>query len=470
MRKDLGLSLVKSSDESLVDPTPNTFTTISASGEPDYFHFGIMGMMDRSPVTQKYLGLHRLGSNHLGNDGKMVKTTSDDRISWVLDPVPVVDITSPDYDVRAYGGGYLASGRYVCFYSTYQTSVAWKALWMIYTDDDGETWSEPLLLQTYTSSDRMHAHGNLVRLSNGDYIIMAYGLKNGSYEFGFFRSTNGGVDWAYETVASSGATYSYAEPTAEELSPGEILILVRKTATGQNTTYRQYHSINYGASFTDQGDTPFDSWVTASGRERPCFIIRKDYFGLKLMECWWVNTNDQKLKVIYAKAGDFAVLGIAAWNLNTIRVVKQLEPYTSSGGTYTRDGYQTILYNDNEWMGFGQIYVEHEISPGKSDIEYFWTPASNRETVLSALGLSLNGEFMDLKISEGDLVAEESDALHIQHILEALPGYYKEHPTLGAGISTMIKGSGIREWKRKAKIQLESDGYDINEVQIEIES
>jgi hypothetical protein len=373
-------------DDAWVDPVPNTIAVISSNQEPDYFHFGIMGLVDQNPLTKNYLALHRLGINHLGNDGKMVKTTSPDGINWTLDPNPIVDWTAPDYDVRAYGGGYLSSGRFICFFSIYNyDQSSWKYLYRIHSDDDGETWSQPVLMQTYDAANRMHAHSNLVKLANGDYIIAFYGIVNNTHEVGLYRSVDGGANWAYEAVINTGITYTYAEPTIEEIAHGEVLMILRKMVTGENGTYRQLYSNDYAATFDDHGDTLFDSWVCQSGRERPAYIVRKDYWNKQIMECWWVNTQDQKLKVVYANCADFATAKNNAWNISTKQDIKQLDPYSGSGGAYTRDGYQTVIFEDNKWLGIGQIYVEHEETPGKSDIEYFWTPASNRNAVLAAL-------------------------------------------------------------------------------------
>ena len=73
----------------------------------------------------------------------------------------------------------------------------------------------------------------------------------------------------------------------------------------------------------------------------------------------------------------------------------------------------------------------------------------------------------DIDIVDGDLVIEQSDMTHIQHIVESYPGDWKQNPQVGAGIFKQINSSITRVFKRKLKIQLESDGYDINDVNIE---
>ena len=83
------------------------------------------------------------------------------------------------------------------------------------------------------------------------------------------------------------------------------------------------------------------------------------------------------------------------------------------------------------------------------------------------LALNTDG---DLDIQDGDLVIGESDYIHVKHILESYPGDWKQYPELGIGIQKQINSPITRAFKRKAKIQLESDGYDINDIAIEFES
>jgi hypothetical protein len=189
--------------------------------------------------------------------------------------------------------------------------------------------------------------------------------------------------WTKVDIATTGTVYTYAEPSIVKLSETELLILARKTLSGANTCYHQWYSSDNGETWIDQGDTTFDTWAVTTGRERPGFITRIDYYGKIIIPCYYVNTSNQKFNAIYAKASDFATLGVAAWNVNTLVMIKQTEAYDST--TYTRNGYQTILHEYNRWGGIGQIYMEYSAVLNKSDIDFFWTPLSNRGTVLNLL-------------------------------------------------------------------------------------
>ncbi|OWP83878.1 hypothetical protein BWK59_08150 [Flavobacterium davisii] len=66
----------------------------------------------------------------------------------------------------------------------------------------------------------------------------------------------------------------------------------------------------------------------------------------------------------------------------------------------------------------------------------------------------------DLSFINGDFSLAPSDQIHVEHILEAVKGEYKQHPTLGFGIVNYLKTNVSEvEFKRDLKIQLEHDNY-----------
>lgn len=68
----------------------------------------------------------------------------------------------------------------------------------------------------------------------------------------------------------------------------------------------------------------------------------------------------------------------------------------------------------------------------------------------------------DLKFSDGDLVWDESAEQHVEHLLLAQKGDYKQTPLAGVGIADYVKApvnalkrTGL---EREIRIQLEADG------------
>lgn len=69
-------------------------------------------------------------------------------------------------------------------------------------------------------------------------------------------------------------------------------------------------------------------------------------------------------------------------------------------------------------------------------------------------------------IITGGLVIGESDTQNVEHIIRAFRGEYKENPTLGGEIFRQQNGQITQAYRRFLQIQLETDGYDIKDVEI----
>ena len=68
----------------------------------------------------------------------------------------------------------------------------------------------------------------------------------------------------------------------------------------------------------------------------------------------------------------------------------------------------------------------------------------------------------DLLIRNGDFVIGASDNQHIQDIINASVGWWKEFPLVGVGIANYQSSSGAQQQlERSIKVQLEGDGYSI---------
>lgn len=76
----------------------------------------------------------------------------------------------------------------------------------------------------------------------------------------------------------------------------------------------------------------------------------------------------------------------------------------------------------------------------------------------------------DLIIKDGDFVVDHSDQQHVEDLLVANPGEYKQHPWLGIAIQNFIKGSKdarTREQiEKRVKLQLKSDGAENIKVKL----
>lgn len=78
----------------------------------------------------------------------------------------------------------------------------------------------------------------------------------------------------------------------------------------------------------------------------------------------------------------------------------------------------------------------------------------------------LTGSDGDLIIgADGDFVVGLSDGQHIEAILIAAPGDYKQSPLLGVNIQSFLNSPATANTLRRAiQLQLESDGYSITDI------
>jgi hypothetical protein len=74
----------------------------------------------------------------------------------------------------------------------------------------------------------------------------------------------------------------------------------------------------------------------------------------------------------------------------------------------------------------------------------------------------------DLLFSNGDFVIIESDQQHIADTINSYVGWWKEFPIDGVGIGYYQNSAGgAQQLARKIKIELEKDGYKVDNPVIE---
>lgn len=74
----------------------------------------------------------------------------------------------------------------------------------------------------------------------------------------------------------------------------------------------------------------------------------------------------------------------------------------------------------------------------------------------------------DLIIENGDLKLNESDSQHVEHIITADKGHFRQWPLIGVGIGRLIKGTiNPQALKQSIKLNLESDNYNVRLIEID---
>jgi hypothetical protein len=73
----------------------------------------------------------------------------------------------------------------------------------------------------------------------------------------------------------------------------------------------------------------------------------------------------------------------------------------------------------------------------------------------------------DLVIRNGDFLVEASDGQHIEHILKADRGQFRQWPLVGVGLQRS-KNASLRpqELKQEVKLQLRADNFKVKAVKV----
>jgi hypothetical protein len=72
----------------------------------------------------------------------------------------------------------------------------------------------------------------------------------------------------------------------------------------------------------------------------------------------------------------------------------------------------------------------------------------------------------DLAVLNGDFVIGDANQQNVELILKTSPGEWKRNPTVGAGLVNSYQGSVTGFVKRNVTVQLEADGYGVNELTV----
>ncbi|CAB4128048.1 hypothetical protein UFOVP105_14 [uncultured Caudovirales phage] len=73
----------------------------------------------------------------------------------------------------------------------------------------------------------------------------------------------------------------------------------------------------------------------------------------------------------------------------------------------------------------------------------------------------------DLSIVNGDISVLESDSQHIDHIITADKGHFRQFPLVGVGIVNFLNSSTEeQEIRQSIKLQLEADGFSVKQIKI----
>ena len=71
----------------------------------------------------------------------------------------------------------------------------------------------------------------------------------------------------------------------------------------------------------------------------------------------------------------------------------------------------------------------------------------------------------ELQTLRGDFLVGDSDAQHVQHIIEATKGNFLENPTIGVNIAEYRNGNiSLADLTKRVRLELQKDGYRLYKV------
>jgi len=346
---------------------------ISLSSLSQYNHFGVLCV---NPINGTMVYIYRKGTQHINYPAGiyMIKSTNGG-LTWSSETQIFYEA---NYDLRNVAGGYTRNGRLIIFYGKYYQASTWQNIAFKYSDDDGNSWSSEYTLNT-GSNNAYSPYGQLIEDENGYLYQTWYGIitSTSTYNVYVAKSTNNGLTWTSYNVYSG--TIKCTETSMVYIGGGKF-ILISRIDNGNN--FRQFKSEDYCQTFTDQGNTTFETWTPGDSGDVPMPNIKYiDYNGIGILALYYTlrSVSPQKLKVIYGLAIN-VLNGVSGWVASTIK-----EVYTYSTNPLRRPGYQTFYQPDYKFKGIG-ITIEEPSSTVSYPVIIF-TSVNGFSQILTNLGL-----------------------------------------------------------------------------------
>jgi hypothetical protein len=344
-------------------PTSKLCDSIYLSGR--YLGFGFIDILASGTYVMVYID----AGNHVGDNSivKIAKSKDQGR-TWKSDTlIP----KQGSFDVTMGGGGVSHTNRLIVFYSEFTAAGGSHAQKIIYSDDEGVTWSSPNAIGNNSETTYL-PYGGLVKIGGDSLLLSWYGTDLTNYRTYIIRSGDDGATWSAPVQVMTSTTDMRSEASYVYLGGGVIIGLVR----GEGSTfYSQVISTNNGASWTTQGQV---TWGVAS---TPAWL--KAFTG----------SNGKKAVVAYYRAGsiptgyeeraiycyaDSLILGPSKWDLNTEAVLA-----TALDGS----GYLSVVHPYDQMYGLG-FYYDETVSQTNATIKFVALPKGVNLPIGASSGIS----------------------------------------------------------------------------------
>ncbi|OFY33830.1 MAG: hypothetical protein A2W91_09310 [Bacteroidetes bacterium GWF2_38_335] len=182
-------------------------------------------------------------SNHIGNGGKIVKRYSDDNGATWSENILVYD---DEYDDRNVHGGRLESDRIVLFFRRFDANFATHVdMNFIYSDDGGETWSTREVINTEGISCGTHTLNYVPGKGYMNIFMQRFYIE--------LRFSEDGSNWdsiAHIWDYRENQEFPIGEVSLAYVGDGKIIGLIRDISE-EPKNFMQFVSEDYGETWTD---------------------------------------------------------------------------------------------------------------------------------------------------------------------------------------------------------------------------
>lgn len=315
-----------------------------------------------NPVNGVLTQIYRAGTGHVGTGdfGVTILRRSLDRgKTWHgINPAESYTVISSEANIdhRSQGAFYTNTGRLIVMYGRY-TGTAWTGMdtRYIYSDNDGVTWSSPVILPgsattTVGITPALPYANKCVYNSSGTIIYPLYEyVTSTSSRIKLVGSSDNGVTWSEYSIPFSDGTMLASEAVIEDFGDGLFLMIVRRTTDPTGNFYPFIlRSNDYGLNWAGVSETMNISDVNSGlhGSINLALEGPATPLGDATRNCLPDIT-----KMVY-KGSQYIVMPYhvrsAASLFNTLRLnVLSLDDYLSSGAAELEDIATTLFVGTN---------------------------------------------------------------------------------------------------------------------------